>query len=131
MYFARFSRTSSVCLSESLAPLALIDCQAPSNAATKVRTALGSNTPASPWSRRNLRRTDDGDDGPLIIRPLSLDHLVRERKQLVRHGQAERLRGIEIYDHHVFCGKLDRQVGRLLALKNAIDVARHDPILID
>jgi hypothetical protein len=27
-------------------------------------------------SRRNLSRTDDGDDGPLIIRPLSLDHLV-------------------------------------------------------
>ena len=52
-------------------------------------------------------------------------------KQLVRHGQANRLRGIEIYDHHVFCGKLDRQVGRLLALENAVDVVRHDPILID
>src|SRR5262249_32214641 len=61
----------------------------------------------------------------------SFDHLVGEREQLVRYGEAERLRGIEIYDQQVFCGELDRQVGRLLALKNAVDVARHDPLLID
>jgi hypothetical protein len=61
----------------------------------------------------------------------SFDHLVGEREQLVRYGEAERLRSIEIYHQHVFCGELDRQVGRLLALKNAIDIARHDPILID
>src|SRR6516165_960867 len=61
----------------------------------------------------------------------SFNHLVGEREQLVRYGEAERLRSIEIYHQHVFCGELDRQVGRLLALKNAIDIARHDPILID
>jgi hypothetical protein len=41
------ARTSSICLSERRAPLALMDCQAPSNAATKLRTASGANTPAS------------------------------------------------------------------------------------
>jgi hypothetical protein len=32
---------------ESLAPLAMMDCQAPSNAAIKVLTASGANTPGS------------------------------------------------------------------------------------
>jgi hypothetical protein len=44
MYFASVARTTSICLSESLAPLAMMDCQAPSNAAIKVRTASGTNT---------------------------------------------------------------------------------------
>jgi hypothetical protein len=48
MYFASIARMSSICLSESLAPLALMDCQAPSNAAIKVLTASGSNT-QSTW----------------------------------------------------------------------------------
>jgi hypothetical protein len=39
MYFASIARTRSICLCERLAPLALMDCQAPSNAAIKVRTA--------------------------------------------------------------------------------------------
>jgi hypothetical protein len=51
------------------------------------------------------------------------DYLVREREQLVWHGQSERFGSIEIYDQHIFCGELDREIGRLLALKNAVDVA--------
>ena len=40
-----------------------------------------------------------------------------------RHGEAERLGGLEI-DHQLVLGRsLDRQIGRLLALEDAIDVS--------
>ena len=48
-----------------------------------------------------------------------------------RHGEAERLRGLEI-DHQLEFGRrLHRQVGRLLALEDAIDVAGGLPVLVD
>src|SRR5262249_59108055 len=53
----------------------------------------------------------------------SFDHLVGTREQAIRHREAERLRHLEIYDQLVLGRRLHRQVGWLLALEDAIDVA--------
>src|SRR6516164_3137685 len=53
----------------------------------------------------------------------SLDHLVGELLELQRHIDAERLRSLQIDDQFEPRGLLDRQVGRLLALKNAAGIA--------
>ena len=48
-----------------------------------------------------------------------------------RHVEAERLGGLEV-DHQLVLGRrLHRQVGRLLALEDAIDVAGRAPVLVD
>ena len=52
-----------------------------------------------------------------------LDNLVGASEQRRRHIQAERPRSLEI-DHQLVLGRcLCRQVGRLLALEDAVDVA--------
>ena len=48
-----------------------------------------------------------------------------------RHGEAERLGGLEVDDQLVLGRRLHRQVGRLLALEDAIDVAGRAPEQVD
>src|SRR3954451_13661690 len=61
----------------------------------------------------------------------SFNHLVRGRQQRRRHGKVERLRGLEV-DHQFELGRLlHRQVGRLLTLEDAIDVAGGAPVAVD
>src|SRR5258708_19737698 len=58
-----------------------------------------------------------------------LYHLVGETEQPIRHGKAERLRGIEV-DHHAALGWLqDRHISRRLAVQNATSV--HSDLTID
>jgi hypothetical protein len=56
---------------------------------------------------------------------------VGSRKQRRRDFEAKRLRGFQIDDQLIFGWHLHRQVGRFLALTDAIDVARSVPVLID
>ena len=48
-----------------------------------------------------------------------------------RHVEAERLGGLEVEHRLVLGRRLHRQVGRLLALEDAIDVAGRAPVLVD
>ena len=62
------------------------------------------------------------------IAPL-FDHLVGTCEQRRRHGEADRLGGLKVDDELELGRGLHRQVGRLLALEDAIDVARGLPVL--
>src|SRR6266436_10294459 len=61
----------------------------------------------------------------------SFDHLVGAREQRRRHIEAERLNGFKIDDQLVLGRRLHWQVGRLLALEDAVDVAGRAAILVD
>jgi len=50
------------------------------------------------------------------------NHLVCERDQRGRYGEAEGLGGLEVNYEIKFCGLHDRQVGWLLALENTARV---------
>ena len=64
------------------------------------------------------------------VAPL-LDHLVGTGKQRRRDLKAERLGRLQV-DHELVLGRrLHRQVGRLLALENTVDVAGCTPVLVD
>jgi hypothetical protein len=57
-------------------------------------------------------------------------HLVGEREQRWRHLEAERLCGLEV-DRELVLGRcLYRQVGRLLALEDAVDVSGGVRVLV-
>src|ERR1017187_7121223 len=50
------------------------------------------------------------------------DHAVGPSQQCWRHREAERLGGLEVDYQLKFCRLLDREITRLLALKNAVDI---------
>jgi hypothetical protein len=60
-----------------------------------------------------------------------INHLVGERKQLIRHIQAERFGSLEVDDHFKFDWCLDGEVGWLLAFENPIDVGSAAPEQVD
>jgi hypothetical protein len=62
---------------------------------------------------------------------LLLNHLVNPSEQRGWHCEAERLRGLEIDHQLVFGRRLHRQIGWLLALEDAVDVAGRAPELVD
>jgi hypothetical protein len=59
------------------------------------------------------------------------DHLIGAREHGCRHFEAKGLRGLEINHELVLGRRLHRQIGRLLALKDAVDVAGRAPVLLD
>src|SRR6476659_2426224 len=59
---------------------------------------------------------------------LLFNHIVGARKHRRRHGEAKRFRRLEIGHELVLGRRLHRQVGCLLALEDAIDVAGSAPV---
>jgi hypothetical protein len=59
------------------------------------------------------------------------DDLVGEGEQRGRHVKTERFGGLEIDHRFVLGRRLHRQVGRLLALEDAIDIVGRAAVLID
>src|SRR5258708_22748944 len=84
--------------------------------------------PRAVWPRQTVYAPAPG---PLPACAVLLDHLVGTGEQRVRHSQAERLRGFQVDDQLVLHRRLHWQVGRLLALEDAIDVAGGEPVLLD
>ena len=60
-----------------------------------------------------------------------LDHLVGAREQRRRHVEAQRLGSLEVDHKLVFGRRLHRQVGRLLALEDAIDITGCAAVRVD
>ena len=58
------------------------------------------------------------------------DHLVGANEQRDRHGDAERLGSLQVDNEIVFGRKLHRQLARILALEDAINVSRRLPVLV-
>src|SRR6516164_977040 len=59
------------------------------------------------------------------------DHLVGATEQQRWHVEVQRFGGLEIDDQFKLCRRLDREVGRLLALEDAVDVLWHLAKLFD
>src|SRR6516164_6951889 len=61
----------------------------------------------------------------------SFDHLVGEREQPVGQIEAKRLSGLQVDDQLVFGRLLHRQIARLLAAQDTIDITRAAPEQVD
>ena len=59
------------------------------------------------------------------------DYFVGACEQRSRQDKIKRLRGLEINHQPVCSRRLDRKIGGLLALQNAINVAGGTPVLVD
>jgi hypothetical protein len=78
-----------------------------------------------------LGRTFTGWIAPAYGWAHLFDHLVGARQQGLGNGEAKRLRSLEVDNQFVLGWSLDRQVGWLLALEDAMDVTCRASKLVD
>jgi hypothetical protein len=77
---------------------------------------------ALPWKRTFIRATVTSALCQNRKWRLLFNHLVGAADQRERHGNTERLCGLEVNNQFYFADLLDRQVGGLLALENAAGI---------
>src|SRR5437868_5919369 len=102
------------------------------------RTGLAATSVACPQAsgrvefvRRSERsHVPEADSCTAANTPSSFDNLVGTDAHCWWHVKPERLRGPEVDYQLIFGRRLHRQIGRLLALEDAIDVARCEPPLV-
>jgi len=66
-----------------------------------------------------------------VPRPSIHSHLVGSDQEARRYSEPERFRGFQVEDGLVFGRCLHRQVGRVFALEDTIDIAGLVPVLVD
>ena len=86
---------------------------------------FGLRRAAGPYSRARKRHMQCSKQSPLF------DHLVGAGQKRRRHGEADRFGGFEVDRELVFRRVLHRQVGRFLALQDAVNVASCATMLVD
>src|SRR5215831_13258278 len=64
-----------------------------------------------------------GNPGRPALGVALFNHLIGAQQYRWRYGKAERRGGLAIYDHLEFCRKLHREIARLRAAQNAIDIS--------
>src|SRR5262249_59859131 len=76
------------------------------------------------WNRDSTCQVQKFSAGKFHFEPpfTSFDYLVGAAEQRQRHGNAQRLGGLEVQEHLDFRSLLDRQVARLFAFENACGV---------
>src|SRR5262249_54239338 len=88
------------------------------------RIAASRRSAALCQKRKYALQQATGTDRYSITLTALLDHLIGSRKQFVWDGESERLGGLEIDDQLKFCRHLHGEIGRLLALEDAVDISR-------
>src|ERR1700682_2550049 len=97
--------------------------------ATTRATAHSRATPCSPIRTTAQPRTKalsiwPGKNGKITASPDLFDHRVGRHKKNRRHGEAECLGGLHVDDQLEFHRRLNREIRRILALEDAIDICR-------
>src|SRR5262245_32406897 len=79
---------------------------------------LASRRPATALPGPDLHRLI----APALAGAVSFDHLVGTQQNRWGYGETERLGGLEVDDHLKFYRKLHREIARLRAAQDAIDI---------
>ena len=80
---------------------------------------------------RQLRAKTGREQAQQRVGGRLLDDLVGAREERVQDGEPERLGSLQVDDQFVFRRRLHREVGRLLALEDAVDIPGCSAELID
>src|SRR5215470_11082368 len=74
-------------------------------------------------ARRLLQQNRPTPDSCVAAKARLLDHLVGAQQNRLRYRKAKRLGGLEVHGHLKFCRKLHREIARLRAAQNAINIS--------
>src|SRR5262245_11277926 len=92
---------------------------------------LSDQCPLYPQKRTRALQLGMSAMGQKRTSAILFNQFVGAAEHRLRHGDAKRLRGLEVDNQFIFGRRLNRDVGWLLALEDAVDIAGSAPALID